>query len=269
MKTVITVTAYFILFGNSLFWICSTGDDQSCTHCCDVELANVPGYFSIVRGEKGDTGVPGKDSVIGKPGPKGNRGLDGVKGALGPKGHPGFYGDEGDCGRKGPRGRNGGKGYPGIKGLTGHPGVKGQKGGCCPTPEWSAFSVLRTAPVAASYLSWTVTYDHPLTNVGKDMNLDTGIFTCQSPGVYFFSVSIFKYRNSHSSALLMLNEETFSTIYDDDDDREGMSTHEVYLTLVKGDRVWVKVHSKHVFFPYRDSKHDITFSGYLVHPALS
>ncbi|XP_067865828.1 collagen alpha-1(XXVIII) chain-like [Heterodontus francisci] len=68
------------------------------------------------KGEKGETGAPGR---------KGDRGKDGSPGAKGVQGQRGLKGEPGISGQKGTAGF---KGHKGVKGECGIPGIKGERG---------------------------------------------------------------------------------------------------------------------------------------------
>jgi len=80
------------------------------------------------KGDKGATGLAGKD---GQPGPKGEKGETGLPGIAGKDGLPGITGDvgiQGLAGKDGTKGLKGDKGDPGIQGPAGKNGLKGLKG---------------------------------------------------------------------------------------------------------------------------------------------
>lgn len=86
----------------------------------------------LVKGAKGETGLPGLAGERGARGPTGDDGRDGSPGARGETGARGFDGLRGIMGKKGGegspglRGSEGGIGVTGSPGPIGHPGDKGR-----------------------------------------------------------------------------------------------------------------------------------------------
>ncbi|XP_043546936.1 collagen alpha-1(XXVIII) chain-like [Chiloscyllium plagiosum] len=87
-----------------------------------------PKPCSCERGEKGESGAPGRRGDRGK---DGSPGAKGVQGQRGLKGEPGSSGEKGTAGFKGHKGEKGECGIPGIKGdhgPEGPPGPSGERG---------------------------------------------------------------------------------------------------------------------------------------------
>lgn len=85
----------------------------------------------MLKGEKGDPGMPGKDGAPGKDGIPGKDGAPGKDGYTPIKGVDYFDGAKGDKGEKGDQGEQGVKGDRGEKGeqgIQGLPGVNGKNG---------------------------------------------------------------------------------------------------------------------------------------------
>lgn len=82
-----------------------------------------PDFIQLVKGPKGDQGIPGEV------GPKGDQGIPGAPGPIGPQG---LVGEMGPVGPVGPKGDSGGPmgpiGPKGDRGETGAIGPKGEKG---------------------------------------------------------------------------------------------------------------------------------------------
>ncbi|XP_048379939.2 collagen alpha-1(XXVIII) chain-like isoform X2 [Stegostoma tigrinum] len=94
------------------------------------------------KGDRGKDGSPGAKGVQGQRGLKGEPGISGVKGTAGFKGHkgvkgecgiPGIKGDSGPEGPPGPTGKRGAMGPPGLIGEQGPEGIQGPKGDRGPT----------------------------------------------------------------------------------------------------------------------------------------
>ncbi|XP_060680739.1 collagen alpha-1(XXVIII) chain-like [Hemiscyllium ocellatum] len=99
-----------------------------------------PKPCSCEKGEKGESGAPGrrgdrgKDGSPGAKGAQGQRGLKGEPGSSGEKGKAGFKGykgEKGECGIPGTKGDHGPEGPPGPsgeRGVMGPPGLIGEQG---------------------------------------------------------------------------------------------------------------------------------------------
>jgi len=229
-------------------------ENQQCERCCDVESAGAPGVYSILRGEKGDPGEPGVQGPPGKDGVDGEPGVDGVNGLKGDAGLPGL---DGKPGEKGEVGKIGPEGPPGRPGAKGEPA----RGG-----EWPVFSVGRTSSIKGQSTVVTVNYDRTMVNIGDDMNINTGIFTCQVPGVYFFTFTYFKEVNKLAAGYIMKNDEQMVRLYSGNKDWKGMQSQSVTLNLVVGDQVWVALDSYNKIEIFSSSKTHITFNGHLISP---
>ncbi|XP_072296106.1 complement C1q subcomponent subunit B-like [Eucyclogobius newberryi] len=144
---------------------------------CDVScpLDGRPG----VNGEPGREGLPGSKGEKGEPAlemPKDS--LLRLKGNSGPRGAQGPMGPKGYAGQLGPRGE------PGVTGEPGSDGV--QIGQVQTTQKKSAFSVIRNNIVYPP-IGQTVTFDVSVVNDPPNFDLQSGVFTCRSPGIYYFS----------------------------------------------------------------------------------
>ncbi|XP_070563957.1 adiponectin-like [Ptychodera flava] len=256
-----------LAFSNAVFASAET-DQPPCVHCCDYQPTNTPGVFSILRGEKGDTGEPGQNGIVGKAGPIGETGLKGVKGEKGYKGETGSRGPAGERGITGSPGLKGERGFEGLKGTRGNPGVKGQKGEVATTSGWSSFGVARSSAINGGDDYKTVTYDHTFINTANHMSPSTGVFTCQIPGVYFFAFVTMKDPGTRVAAFIMQNNSKKARIYADDKDWEGMVSQSVTLHLAIGDRVWVRIDKRSEFDSVSlesNGKRHTIFNGHLIH----
>ncbi|XP_072024502.1 complement C1q tumor necrosis factor-related protein 4-like [Amphiura filiformis] len=105
----------------------------------------------------------------------------------------GDVGATGPIGLTGPAGRMGERGPVGPVGMAGEPGQTGQKGdrGEPVQIRKSAFSVQKTSNQEAAADAEIVTLDAARVNIGGHFDLTTNRFTCEIPGVYFFSYSFY------------------------------------------------------------------------------
>ncbi|XP_077981046.1 complement C1q tumor necrosis factor-related protein 1-like [Glandiceps talaboti] len=230
------------------------------------------------RGYRGESGLPGP---VGSVGPKGNTGSPGEKGSMGYRGTPGIPGTKGDIGEKGSDGRNGSQGTRGIqgprgstglKGVKGERGLKGQKGGQNNYLSWPVFSVASSSAQDGQSYYKTLTYDYTYTNIGSDMNIATGVFTCQIPGVYFFTFTTFKPPNKYLAAQIMVNNVGKARIFADNKDWQGMQSQSLSISLNAGNTVWVRIDKRSDYRNdvqlFSNDKRHTTFSGHLVRPLV-
>lgn len=143
--------------------------------------SSCPGHPAI-PGLPGLPGIPGSDGQPGTPGTKGEKGIPGLAGdhgEFGEKGDPGIPGNPGKVGPKGPIGPKG------IPGLPGGPGPKGESGDYRATQK-VAFSALKTLNTPLKPKQ-AVRFDSVITNVNRNYEPRSGKFTCQVPGLYYFS----------------------------------------------------------------------------------
>ncbi|XP_062990611.1 protein HP-25 homolog 1-like, partial [Elgaria multicarinata webbii] len=193
-------------------------------------------------------GPPGPPGINGYPGQNGYNGEKGEKGEQGEQGPPGLPGLKGIPGKHGPIGPKGERGAPGPPGL---PGSR-------PTQQKSAFA----AHLGENYpeASHPIVFHNIIYNEQQHFDVDSGIFTCQIPGVYFFGYSMEVYKNSN--ILLMKNgQQVIGTYQLTSDVYENLSGSTI-LKLENGDRVWLEVKPD-----YNGVTHTSYFLGYLVFPS--
>uniref|UniRef100_A0A3P8ZY62 C1q domain-containing protein n=1 Tax=Esox lucius TaxID=8010 RepID=A0A3P8ZY62_ESOLU len=200
-------------------------------------------------GEKGAAGTPGRD---GRPGAKGEKGEPALqlvaglphiqKGAKGSRGFPGDMGPKGLAGDLGP------EGPPGPRGRAGPSG----KGRIPSLQHRAAFSVSRND---TSYPSWNrpLTYNKAITSSSL-IYLASGIFTCSTPGVYYF---VF-HSETKVSMCLYLRSDTLG------DRKLGFCDYNIRSNI----QVWLE--------PFKDKQQDsvrndkkeknIVFNGFLLFP---
>ncbi|XP_033639571.1 complement C1q and tumor necrosis factor-related protein 9B-like [Asterias rubens] len=250
----------------------------------------------MLRGETGPYGPPGLPGIqgpAGMPGNHGNNGNNGLTGRPGPKGDQGSpgevgtYGPAGQIGPIGPQGPTGKAGIPGTagvagatgargqRGTSGAPGVKGEKGDSGSGIESRqilsragrrkiAFSVASSNTMTAPAEDAIIQFDHVFTLHGNEFDPDTGKFTCQVNGTYYFVVHANKWTNSRNLHIkLMKNGILMTALYEDAGyDYYDAASNSILLDLTHGDRVWLQLHSGSEV--YSGLTRMTTFSGWLV-----
>ena len=206
------------------------------------------------QGIRGEPGNPGDKGMIGLPGPQG------LAGPVGPKGAPGYTikGDKGDSikGNIGPIGVAGPSGPPGERGL------KGQKGELGNT-RLSAFTVSRRSSFTPSSSGQALPFSNVETNVGNDIDITSGTFTCEIPGIYLFTYSIGS-ESSNAFVFLMKNNDRINSIFRKTDNLFDLTSNAAVLQLAAGDRVWLNcINSGGEIKNYINAYS--TFSGVILH----
>ncbi|XP_038059259.1 collagen alpha-1(X) chain-like [Patiria miniata] len=244
--------------------------------------------FQGPAGTPGVPGIPGNPGGIGVQGPLGPKGDPGF-GLTGPKGETGYHGPKGDHGepgmqgppgKQGPVGRKGdiGEGQKGdqvelgIQGPQGLPGEKGQKGPpgeatlVTPTaPSAVAFSAYRTSGVTGSSRD-IIIFDNIMTNLADGYDSGSGIFTCSTPGAYFFTTSLQRMSSStHLHVRLKKNREIIFAIYDNHGSYFHQSSNSAIISLASGDRVWLEFASSGRGIRSEPGNKYSFFSGFLIH----
>ena len=103
----------------------------------------------------------------------------------------------------------------------------------------SAFSV---GEAAAGPTSGTIRFTHVYTNIGGQYSTTTGVFTCQYPGLYAFTLTLMK-EGGYDRAFCRIRKNGSGEViaYTDPDSNsdDGMysATNSVVLHLVHGDKV--------------------------------
>ena len=126
-----------------------------------TESTNYSDYaWSLIKGDKGDTGATGPQGETGATGPQGPQGEQGIQGEQGPKGDTGSQGPQGEQGETGPQGPKGDTGEQGPKGDTGSQGPKGDTGatgnGISAITYYYKTTTTQTAPTASTITSTTM-----------------------------------------------------------------------------------------------------------------
>ncbi|XP_077988046.1 uncharacterized protein LOC144442545 [Glandiceps talaboti] len=148
------------------------------------------------------------------------------------------------------------------------------------TSKKCAFSAVRTRVMyGITGTPQTITYDIQHANKGKDFDIDTGIFTCEVPGIYYFSFTMRSYAGAYIGVNLvqrLAEDETGNDITSEvamltdpdniNDEREIMQTQSVMLDLDIGDQVWLQLGPNDQFRIHSNSQKYITFNGFILYP---
>eukprot|EP00057_Strongylocentrotus_purpuratus_P002859 XP_003725394.2 PREDICTED: collagen alpha-1(X) chain [Strongylocentrotus purpuratus] len=229
------------------------------------------------RGAKGEQGYPGLSGTPGMPGLRGDEGPRGPQGSDGSNGRAGAVGKNGTPGRIGPQGD---QGFPGVEGQKGSRGYKGDDGepgvdgvcNCDPQPQQrntpasgtSAFSVARTSGLTATDGPVTVTFQHVFVNVHDDFDINTGKFNCSLPGLYFFTINVYKSSTTNFPLVqILLNGDHQAAVIDyGSTDTEDSATNSIILSLNYGDEVWLQLYDGREL--YSSHYRFTTFSGFRI-----
>ncbi|KAM5246796.1 complement C1q subcomponent subunit B [Ctenodactylus gundi] len=213
-----------------------------------------------IPGTPGTPGIPGSDGQPGTPGAKGEQGppgLAGDHGELGEKGDPGIPGYPGKVGPKGPSGPQGAPGSPGA------PGPKGESGDYKATQK-VAFSALRTinTPIRRDQ---AIRFDNAITNMNRNYEPRSSKFTCQVPGLYYFTYHASS-RGNLCVNLVRGREQVQKvvTFCDYVHSTFQVTTGGVVLKLEKGEMVYLQATDKNSLLGIEGA--NSIFSGFLLFP---
>ena len=229
--------------------------DQACKTSCQgpAGINGVPG----IPGSHGSSGRDGRDGLKGDSGIKGDkgeagfgeRGLPGPRGPSGERGELGFRGLPGRVGPIGLPGPVGSVGPIGPVGVTGNSGAKGEKGSIGSKGESgrvreSAFTVYKTGSQTAASNYEIITFDAARVNIGGHFDLNSNRFTCQIPGTYFFSYSVYTNGNRYYPDIQLVKDGN-SVALARAEAVDSESTHlqigsSTTLELEAGNQVWLR-----------------------------
>ncbi|XP_009865307.1 PREDICTED: complement C1q subcomponent subunit B [Apaloderma vittatum] len=233
--------------------ICLAGGELASATLCKTH-GHIPGI-------PGSPGQPGRNGRDGNTGPKGDRGPPGQEhdGDIGEKGEPGAPGNPGKFGPKGP---------PGSRGLPGPEGPRGPQGdtGDYKTNLKSAFSAARTISYSPRR-DQPVRFDRIITNEKGHYENRYSRFTCQVPGIYYFTYHV----TSRGNLCLSVkkgrggsNSEKVVTFCDYVHNSYQVTTGGVVLKMAAGESVWLEPTEKNSLIGIDGS--DSIFSGFLIFP---
>ncbi|XP_042335091.1 complement C1q subcomponent subunit B [Sceloporus undulatus] len=221
---------------------------------------------------QGPTLIPGIPGMPGAPGTNGQDGDDGIKGERGPPGRVEDYRDVGERGepgepgypgKVGPRGEAGSKGPPGAPGPRGPPGDSGDY----KTSLKSAFSAVRSISMTPRR-GQPVRFDRVITDVNRNYENRYGRFTCQIPGIYYFTYHV----SSRGNLCIHLKKgrgnergERVVAFCDFVYNAFQVTTGGVVLRLTQGESVWLEPTEKNSLIGGTEGA-DSIFSGFLLFP---
>ncbi|CAC5396661.1 unnamed protein product [Mytilus coruscus] len=104
--------------------------------------------------------------------------------------------------------------------------------------EFVAFTAITTN--GNTLTSDPIKYDNIVTNVGKAYSSTSGIFRAPTNGIYSISFSLMGHHTDTVWANLYHNGNQIVRLYTRGENRHEVTSHTVYLKLVKGDEVWVQ-----------------------------
>ncbi|XP_069472703.1 complement C1q-like protein 2 [Ambystoma mexicanum] len=193
-------------------------------------------------------------------GPKGDQGRMGKPGTKGPPGEPG------PPGPRGPPGERGDPGKPGFPGLA-VAGTTDTTGGTVTTafagPKIAFYVGLKSPHEGYEVLK----FDDVVTNLGNHYDPSTGKFTCQVPGIYFFTYHILMRGGDGTSMwadLCKNGQVRASAIAQDADQNYDYASNSVVLHLDSGDEIYVKLDGGKAHGG-NNNKYS-TFSGFILYP---
>ncbi|XP_051894915.1 complement C1q subcomponent subunit C-like [Pristis pectinata] len=223
---------------------------------------------SLISGLEPTSGIPGISGCHGTPGVPGRDGRDGRKGAKGEPGLPGSVrtrgesGDKGDPGIMGPVGKRGRRGPSGDKGDPGIRGEKGEKGssGDHKSTLKSAFSAKRGG-YEYPPRDTPIRFSKVISNDQGHYDSNTGIFTCNITGHYYF---VF-YATSDNNLCMNLNMNGVKKAgFCSHGEFHQVSSGGIVLHLMANDKVWLEATDYNALMGKED--HDSVFSGFLLFP---
>uniref|UniRef100_A0A4W4EIM8 C1q domain-containing protein n=1 Tax=Electrophorus electricus TaxID=8005 RepID=A0A4W4EIM8_ELEEL len=199
-----------------------------------------------IAGEPGKPGMPGRDGAPGAPGKPGQNGSPGTPGPVG--GARGFQGETGPQGAKGDIGMVGAPGPRGAKGEQGAP--------------MSAFTALLTRAYPSA--GTPIVFNQIVYNGENHYDSHTGVFTCQVPGLYYFS---FHMHVNGANALVALYKNSKPVLFSYDEYNKGFldqMSGSAVLMLQPHDTVYIQVPDDESNGIYADDNVHCSFSGFLI-----
>ncbi|XP_053136561.1 complement C1q subcomponent subunit A [Hemicordylus capensis] len=232
-----------------------------CVLALMLEVAAPQG--TVCQAPNGRDGHPGVPGLNGRQGQKGDVGEPGKAARS-----TGIRGPKGDPGEPGPPGLPGNQGYHGPPGPSGPPGELGEKGekgqvsNMAEQPK-PAFSASRSKPAANGNV---VVFDKIITNSNNIYSGEMGVFTCRTPGYYYFTFQVI----STGNLCLTLKHKEASVATFCDTNSQGLlqvNSGGSVLKLNEGERVWLETDPQAGSAVYDGTDADSVFSGFLLFPS--
>uniref|UniRef100_A0A803KBS6 Complement C1q like 2 n=1 Tax=Xenopus tropicalis TaxID=8364 RepID=A0A803KBS6_XENTR len=173
-------------------------------------------------------------------------------------------GPPGEPGPPGPRGPPGERGEPGKAGIPGlGTSMPGAVSATLPSPRIAFYVGLKSPHEGYELLK----FDDVVTNLGNHYDPSTGKFTCQVPGIYFFTYHILMRGGDGTSMwadLCKNGQVRASAIAQDADQNYDYASNSVVLHLDSGDEIYVKLDGGKAHGG-NNNKYS-TFSGFILYP---
>ncbi|TFJ95721.1 Complement C1q subcomponent subunit A [Platysternon megacephalum] len=161
-------------------------------------------------------------------------------------------------------GNQGYRGPNGSPGLPGQPGKKGAKGnaGNIRDQRRPAFSASRKNPPSGGNV---VVFDNLITAQDSAYSTQTGQFTCQQSGVYYFAFQVI---SSGNLCLSLVRNKTKELGVCDSNSRGILQVNSgsSVLKLAENDQVWLESDPRQGNRVYDGTEADSVFSGFLIFP---
>ncbi|XP_072281352.1 complement C1q subcomponent subunit B [Pyxicephalus adspersus] len=228
-------------------------------------------FITFSEAQSCQANMPGLPGVPGIPGPDGKDGVDGQKGDMGSPGviegwnQDEFLGDPGPPGNPGKVGPKGPIGPPGPPGLPGQKGTKGESGDY-KLEVHSAFSIKKLSQ-GYPRKEQPVRFDRAIINVNNQYNLGTGKFTCQYPGIYYFTY----HATSRGNLCVNImrgkpgdNKQKVVNFCDQVNNVFQVTTGGVVLEVQKDETIWLETTSNNNLMGTEGA--DSIFTGFLLFP---
>ncbi|XP_070537782.1 uncharacterized protein [Ptychodera flava] len=129
-----------------------------------------------------------------------------------------------------------------------------------------AFSAARSSPLLGEEYAQNITFDIQFVNKGKFFDRRSGVFTCQIPGIYYFTFNIRTFENKTVGITLVKSGNVAVVgMTTDPTERNIMQSQSVMIQLALGDQVWLQLGPHQDYAIYSNKYNYITFSGFLIY----
>ncbi len=147
--------------------------------------------------------------------------------------------------------------------------------------KWIGYTDVKTLPIyfyvqktsGFNVTNTPIPFETERLNIGKAMNLSSGIFTAPRTGKYFFSFSGIKKSLSTNSnyikLALLLNGGWVGKALSYNNDNYETYSLQAALNLQAGDQIWVIIDDMTGAFLYDDGQHFTHFTGWLLQEDIS